>query len=155
MSKLTVKMGEYAVSRNPEVLETCGVGSCLAIVLYDPETRIGGLAHAMLPRLQNDNTIPLPFSTRYVECAIDALLEQLAAAGAMKSRLIAKLVGGSHMFSLYGDQEHSIGNRNVLEAKQKLQRENIPISSEETGGTVGRNIVFDTSNGVCSVETKM
>lgn len=147
----TIKMGEMCTAHNPAVLESSGVGSCLVVILYDPETRLGGLAHAMLPHAIGGQS-PSP---RFVDEAINQMLVELTAKGVPKSRLIAKLIGGAHMFALYGDQEHGIGVKNVDAAKQKLREEGIAVTSEETGGTVGRNVRFDLQTGICSVETKM
>jgi chemotaxis protein CheD len=44
-----VRIGDVKVAAGPSVLFTIGLGSCVAVALYDPERRIGGLAHAMLP----------------------------------------------------------------------------------------------------------
>ncbi len=49
VSDVRVKVADYAVRRGSEVIATIGLGSCVAIVLYDKDTRTGGLAHILLP----------------------------------------------------------------------------------------------------------
>lgn len=146
-----VKMGDIQSGVAPAVLETAGVGSCVAVVLYDPVSHVGGLAHAMLPQATPGTDAP----ARFVDAGIESLVAVMAAKGAQRGRLQAKLVGGAHMFTLFGDGESGIGARNVASAKAVLHRLDIPVAAEETGGTVGRNVRFDLSTGVCSVETKM
>ncbi len=147
----SIKMGDLKVASEPAVLPSAGIGSCLAIILYDPVLKTGALAHAMLPHADADHAN----AVRYVDCAIDIMLTELVRSGTQRGHIVAKLVGGAHMFSLYGDEHSSIGAKNIAEAKRKLSEERIPIASEETGGNVGRNLEFDLTTGVCSVETKM
>ena len=49
MSDLRVKVADYAVSRGEGVISTIGLGSCVAIAIYDKQTRVGGMAHVLLP----------------------------------------------------------------------------------------------------------
>jgi len=72
-----VAAGEIAVGLAGEVLAARGVGSCVVVALYDPVARLGGLAHAMLPRRGNAGDEPL----KYVDAAIERLLAELEAAG--------------------------------------------------------------------------
>ena len=47
-SEIRVKVADYAVA-STGVIATIGLGSCVAIALYDPTARVGGLAHILLP----------------------------------------------------------------------------------------------------------
>ena len=148
-----VKMGEMHIGHSPDVLETMGVGSCLVIIMYDPVVKIGGLAHAMLPTSPREE-----MNTRsllYVDTTIDELLQHLTATGVDLSSITAKLIGGAHMFPHYGEASSGIGSRNIEKAKESLYERNILLSGEETGGTVGRNVRFNLSTGICDIETKM
>ncbi len=49
MELLRVGIGEVKVAEGEIRLVTYGIGSCVAIVLYDPITKIGGFAHCLLP----------------------------------------------------------------------------------------------------------
>ena len=46
---IKVGMADYKVGRAPDTLISYGLGSCIGISLYDPQTKIGGLLHIMLP----------------------------------------------------------------------------------------------------------
>jgi chemotaxis protein CheD len=150
---IIIPMGDMKTSAAPSVLETMGVGSCIAVIIYDPVACIGGMAHAILPEEGSDKQLATAF--RYVDSSINALLAALIAAGARRDRLVAKLVGGAHMFSLFGDAGHGIGAQNIQKSREVLAHLQIPILAEETGGTVGRSVRFDLASGVCSVETHM
>ena len=53
---LIVGISDYKLAKDPQVLATYALGSCVGICLYDPEARVGGLSHIMLP----DSGISLP-----------------------------------------------------------------------------------------------
>src|SRR5207237_9046062 len=92
-----VKVAEWAVARADGVIVTLGLGSCVAIMLHDPEARAGAMAHVLLPSksLARDATNPAKFP----ETAVPFLIERLTALGADRRRLVAKLAGGASMFA--------------------------------------------------------
>ena len=47
-SEIRVSVADYAVAARGTIT-TIGLGSCVAIVLYDAAARVGGLAHVLLP----------------------------------------------------------------------------------------------------------
>ncbi len=50
MSSLVIGVADCLVSDDPEaVLVTYALGSCIAVVIHDPVSRVGGLLHYMLP----------------------------------------------------------------------------------------------------------
>ncbi len=96
MSEIFVEMSEISVANSPEVLVCKGIGSCLAITMYDHTSRLGGMAHSMLSKkvpLSNDDK-----PGRYVDSAIAYLLNRLQKSGAKKEDIGVKLVGGADMF---------------------------------------------------------
>ena len=46
---IKVGMADLNVCKSPDIITTLGLGSCIGIAVYDPVTKIGGLAHIMLP----------------------------------------------------------------------------------------------------------
>ncbi|KUK19989.1 MAG: putative chemoreceptor glutamine deamidase CheD, partial [Pseudothermotoga lettingae] len=53
MKKVVIGIGEAAVERNPAVIVTLGLGSCVGVCLRDPTAHVGGMAHVMLPESMN------------------------------------------------------------------------------------------------------
>lgn len=49
MKERIVRMGEIETGFEGHTLTSLGLGSCVAVMLYDSENRIGGMAHIMLP----------------------------------------------------------------------------------------------------------
>jgi len=88
---------------------------------------------------------------RYVDAAIDAVLETMLACGAEKKNLEAKIVGGANMFAEF---QSNVGRDNVAAAKAKLQAEGIELAGESTGGNVGRSVEFCAASGVVTAKTR-
>src|SRR2546430_6073343 len=92
-----VRVAEWAAARADGVIVTLGLGSCVAIMLHDPQAHAGAMAHVLLPSksLARDATNPAKFP----ETAVPFLIEHLKALGADPRRLVAKLAGRASMFS--------------------------------------------------------
>ena len=57
---IKVGMADLNICKEPDILTTIGLGSCIGIALYDPTTKISGLAHIMLPdstQIRNNSNI--------------------------------------------------------------------------------------------------
>jgi chemotaxis protein CheD len=157
---------------------TCGVGSCLVVTLYDPKLQIGALAHSMLPSSPTQSTeykTPLFGSspseslpgqqaclvaeqvstetkeTKYIDVAIDEMLQRMQTKGAKREDLEAKLIGGANMFPSF---DSNIGKDNVLSAKELLKKKGIRIVGECVGGSQGRSVEFSPTTGVVTVKIK-
>ncbi len=130
-----------------------GLGSCVALVLYEPRAGAGGLAHVLLPgsKPETDTTTDLP--AKYAASALEALRSGLAALGARPSILRAALVGGARMFESETDLETGVGARNVESLGRILRSQGIPLAAEDTGGRQGRTVMFDLPEGRLRVRT--
>jgi len=148
-----VGMGEYKIGKDPVVLVSKGVGSCIVICLYDRTKRIGAMAHAMLPQAKKD--ADGDSETKYVDKVLPILLSELDNLGCKKEDLVAKLVGGANMFTKLGGFSKDISEKNVKIGREMLDAEKIDIVGESTGGTVGRGVEFNLGNGVVSVISKI
>ena len=156
METITIKMGEVYASNEPVIIQTLGIGSCVVITMYDENKKIGGMAHAMLPEDRGSAIQIESHPLRYVEQAINAVMEECEKMGTNKSSLKATLTGGAQMFSFYTQRnEKPIGPANVEAAKKKLKTEGIRITNSATGGTVGRNVSFNMETNTCDVTSKM
>jgi len=144
--ELIVKVADWAADRADAVIVTLGLGSCVAIMLYDPEAKVGGMAHVLLPSksLARDADNPAKFP----ETAVPLLTARLGALGADRRRLIAKLAGGASMFaSLMTPGTLQMGERNIVAARNALRLAAIPIQREAVGGAQGRSIRFHLADG--------
>lgn len=152
MTELRVKVADYAVGSDEQTLTTIGLGSCVAILLYDAVARVGGLAHVLLPNesMARDRSNPAKFPTS----AVALLLAEMTRLGADTRRVRAKLVGGASMFaSLLPSGGINIGERNVVAARQALAEANVPVVAEEIGSDHGRSVHFHLDDGRVEVRS--
>jgi chemotaxis protein CheD len=147
-----VTIGEAKVARAGTVLYTLGLGSCVAIVLYDGVERVGGLAHALLPDPRTGRTAGPP--AKYASTAVETLIDLMEGAGANRRRIRAKLAGGASMFEkLLTEGGRQLGARNVEAARSALARAGVPVDREDTGGTHGRSVHLHIDEGRCVVSS--
>src|SRR5688572_15593339 len=85
------------VTQAPARLAAVGLGSCVAIIMYDQSARLGGLAHVLLPSQGMSRVRGEP--GRFAQTAVPALIERLIARGARAPMIAARLVGGASMFT--------------------------------------------------------
>jgi len=148
--QILVRVAELRSARGDAVLATVGLGSCVAILLHDSESAIGGLAHILLPSRSLSRSGDNP--GRFPQTAIPALVEEMAALGADRRRLIARLVGGAAMFAnLVPAGSIQMGDRNVIAVREVLNQMAIPVVAEAVGGTQGRSVWFRVAEGRVTV----
>ena len=150
---IKVGMADLNTCVSPDSITTIGLGSCVGIALYDKLTRKCGLAHIMLPdstQISNNSNI-----AQFADTAIDELVRQLGLIGADRKRLTAKIAGGAQMFALSVSKNSimSVGERNIIAVKNKLDDLGIPIIAEDTGANYGRTIVFYPETGILHVKS--
>lgn len=149
---IKVGMADYKVGRAPDTLISYGLGSCIGISLYDPQTKIGGLLHIMLP--DSNQSRANENRAKFADTGIPDMLNELVRMGAAKSRLVAKLAGGSQMFAFANASDiMRVGLRNASASKEILKKLSIPIVGEDTGGNYGRTVQIDLSTGIYKVKT--
>ncbi|MBR1728319.1 MAG: chemotaxis protein CheD [Selenomonadaceae bacterium] len=149
---IRVGMADYKVGRAPSVLISYGLGSCIGISLYDPQTKIGGLLHIMLPDSTQARASDNP--AKFADTGLPLMLNDVISMGASRSRLVAKIAGGAQMFAFSNATDiMRVGTRNAETVKKILQKMGIRLIAEDTGGNYGRTVQIDLSNGVYKVKT--
>lgn len=138
---INLNPGAWAVEKERSM--TTVLGSCVAVCLFDPEIRLGGMNHFLLPsRLGTHHE-----ATDIVlagDAAMETLLNAMLGRGARKERLIAKLFGGGTIVSTI---RMAIGERNVAFAEEWLTREGIRVAAADTLGSFSRKLIFDPRSG--------
>lgn len=144
---MTVRVGvaDWRVATNDSILVTSGLGSCVAVAVYDPEAGVGGLLHAMLPEAPD----PLDSPAKYVDSGLDEMLGEMVQQGADADNLAAKLAGGSSMLDISVGE--AIGQRNVDAAHHALEAADVQLVAAETGGNNGRSVSFRPTNGEVTI----
>lgn len=141
-----LKQGELAIVSGDTKVFTI-LGSCVAVVLWDEGSKIGGVNHYLLPNWPLKGTPDV----RYGDVAITELHDKTILSGAVKRRLVAKIYGGASMLK-FDNPSFNIGQRNIDIAKMKLKELNITVIEEITGGNLGRKILFDPQTGLVKLD---
>ncbi len=145
MNEIRVRVADYAVDQEPAIIATIGLGSCVAITLYDAAARIGGLAHILLPNELMSRDVSN--RAKFPATAVPLLLDEMRARGS-RGAVTAKIVGGASMFaSLLPLSGINIGERNVTATCQALEAARIPLLAHDTGGDYGRSVYLHLSDG--------
>lgn len=148
---IRVGMAQTEVAQAPKTLATFGLGSCVGVTAWDPISKVGGLAHIMLP--DSTQARSKENVAKFADTAMPDLIGRLEKIGGVRRRLVIKIAGGAKMFDLFNDDRFAIGRRNVEAVKQSLEKLNLRISAEDTGGNFGRTLFFDVENGTVIVRT--
>lgn len=149
---IRVGMADLAITSQPAILTTLGLGSCVGIALYEPMSRVAGLAHIMLP--WSTQATDASNSAKFADTAIAKMLNEMKSAGAWQGNIKAKLAGGAQMFSFSQSSDiMKIGLRNAQAAKEVLVKAGIPVIAEDTGGTCGRTIELYSDSGILVIKT--
>jgi chemotaxis protein CheD len=140
---IRIHIGGFYASNRPVVIETL-LGSCVAVCLYDPVSRIGGLNHILLPGradLEHFDT-----ATRYGINAMELLLNRIMKLGGIRHHFVAKVFGGAHVLPAIAP-ENGMGSKNAEFVLEFLRMETIEVVSQDIGGRDTRRIYFHTDTG--------
>ncbi len=153
LADVRVKVADYAVRRGNDIIATIGLGSCVAIALYDRDTRIGGLAHILLPSMAMSRETSNP--AKFPETIVPIMLAEMRALGMSSSaRVTAKIAGGASMFGqLVNGTGINVGERNIAATKEALTLARVEIVGEDTGLDYGRSVYFHLADGRMEVRS--
>ncbi|BBJ27277.1 chemoreceptor glutamine deamidase/glutamate methylesterase CheD [Athalassotoga saccharophila] len=143
--KLIIGIGEFKVAKNPAILVTLGLGSCVGVCLRDKKSHIGGMIHVMLPELKDQGGNP----GKYAEPGIRVMVNEMVKMGANVRDMEAKIAGGASMFESKGFE---IGKKNVDKIKDVLRDLGIRILAEDTGGNRARSIEYKIEDGTLMIK---
>lgn len=137
--------GQLAVAAEPTAIATV-LGSCVAVCLWDPGSRVGGVNHFLLP-----HHVERERSPRFGTVAVPRLVDEVVRAGAQRSGLVAKVFGGA---SVLGSVRHArrLGEENAALALHLLEEARIPVLDRDVGGERGRKLIFVSDEGTAWVK---
>jgi chemotaxis protein CheD len=146
MANLVVGIADCKASKDANAtILTYALGSCIALVLYDPGAKIGGMLHFMLPSSQQDSQRAHSKPAMYADTGFSLLFAELEKFGANPRRLVAHLAGGGQILESHAAL--NIGKRNQIAAKSLLWKAGILVQSESVGGAVTRSIGLQLATG--------
>ena len=144
-NKVTLYIGEVAASRSPVILDTL-LGSCVAVCLYDPVLRAGGMNHILLPKGSAGEN-----NSRFGIHAMELLINEMMKLGGDRRRFIAKAFGGANVLERI--KMTPIGEGNAKFVREFLALEKIPLTAERLGGNHAVHLYFHTDTGKVTIHT--
>ena len=157
LNEIMVNIGECSFGKASDVLICLGLGSCVAVVIYDLNLKIAGLAHVMLPSkdMGLSNSESSTMTNKFADVAIPYLVDYMLKAGCKKDSMRAKITGGAQMFrNINSDELFDIGRNNVLSVKEQLLNNDVCLISEDIHGSEGRTMKFVVETSKAYVRTK-
>lgn len=148
--RVKVGVADYAVATGDTKITTSGLGSCVGIALGDPDTKVAGLAHVMLPAPTESARESKP--AKAVPTAVEQLLAAVEDGGADRDRIEAKLTGGSQMLEFSGVGE-AVGKRNVEQSRETLASFDVELVAEDVGGDYGRSLELHPASWTLTVKS--
>jgi chemotaxis protein CheD len=146
LSSLIVGISDCKITRDAEaVLVTYALGSCIAVAMHDPITKVSGLLHYMLPESAIDASKAQQNPFMFADTGIPRMMEALRAAGGDGKRMVVRLAGGAQVLDSQG--VFQIGKRNYLAARRILWKAGILIAAEAVGGEISRTTRLEVGTG--------
>ena len=154
---IEIKMGGLEIITDETKELKTFVGSCVAICLFDLVSKVAGMAHVMLPKKSDG----VQFTGKndigkYADEALSYMVDNMIQKGAEQKRIKAKMAGGATIFAHESETSlFNVGPRNIAFLKQILQKNNIPLVSEDTGENFGRWVRFNLHSGEMLVTSNL
>jgi len=146
MAELVVGISDLKVSNNPaDSMVTYALGSCIAVAVYDPAAKVGGLLHYMLPDSTLDAGKARETPGMFADTGIPLLFKSCYGMGADKKRMVVKVAGGASI--LDESNFFRIGQKNIMAMRKLFWRNNILIDAEDTGKNFNRTVRLDVGTG--------
>lgn len=117
-----------------------GLGSCVALILYDLKNNVGGISHILLPNSRGKDA---EYPHKYANLAVPDLIKEIIKFGGNRQNLKAIILGGSNIFD---DPNNLIGTENSEKIVKELEDFSIPIFRKDIGGKLGRVVILNTKN---------
>ena len=152
MNLLTVTIGGIEVSDDRgRVLVTHGLGSCVAVMLWDQVVRVGGMLHFQLPSASLAPERALQSPGTFADTGIPLLFERMYMLGAKKKDIIVKVAGGG---SFHGDTDtFDIGRRNYTMMRKIFWKNQVLIAAEDIGGNRSRTARLFVDTGQVTIQS--
>lgn len=120
------------------------LGSCVALTLWHPRARIGGMCHYVVPTRQSA-AADGGLSGHYADEALLLLLQEIRQSGTSPKEYQVKMFGGGSQFA--ATTSLNVATRNVEFGLDLLRDHNLFLTSMHFGGTGHRQVILDVSTG--------
>lgn len=150
--RVVVGVGDMSVSNNPMItLSTYALGSCIAVVAYDPYMKVGGLLHLMLPESKLSPAKAAAQPAMFADTGLPLLFRALAGMKADIGRTRLFVAGGASV--LCTNDTFKIGERNIRATAELVSRHGYRVHHSAVGGTINRTVHLEIGTGSITMKT--
>ncbi|MDR2861698.1 MAG: chemotaxis protein CheD [Syntrophobacterales bacterium] len=154
MADIIVSIADLKLgNRADDTLITFALGSCIGISIYDPQAKVGGLLHYMLPDSTLDAQKAQGQPAMFADTGIPLLFKSCYRLGAEKKRLIVKVAGGASI--LDDAQFFRIGQKNITAMRKIFWKNNVMIEAEDTGLNHNRTMRLELATGKVTIKSSI
>lgn len=150
---LVVDIADLKVSDDSRVeLVTYSLGSCIGVAIWDPEVKVGGMLHYMLPESSIAPEKARRNPAMFADTGIPILFRQTYELGASKKRLQVRVAGGSSLLDDNGT--FNIGKRNYTVLRKLFWKNGVLINAEHVGGSISRTMKLSVGTGRTTIRNR-
>lgn len=134
----------YAMANHEASVIRAVLGNCVAVTFFDRNNCFGGMNQFVFPKTTRREDM----TAQYGNVGIRALFRMLMDMGANRANLVAQIIGGSEC-NLFNDE--GLGLQNIQLARGVLAQLNVPVVSEDVGGSMGRKVIYHSGTNEMAV----
>jgi len=152
MKTIMLGIGDYGSTDNTEEqLKTMALGSCVAIIIMDPVTKMIGMDHIALPESSVNKEKSLKDPGYFADTGIPRLIDEMRKGGMITPgpKLFIKLIGGAKVMD--SNNTFNIGKRNVIAIKKILWKYGMGPRASDVGGNISRTVSVDVETGTVRI----
>jgi chemotaxis protein CheD len=145
---LVLMPGQMHMGQEVASLRTL-LGSCVAITLWHPTRRIGGMCHFLLPQRQRRSGEPT--DGRFGDEAVAEMVKVLTALGTQPQAYVAHLYGGADTTPGISAAGFNIGERNIAQGWSLIDRYGFQLDGVDVGDDIPRTVALTLATGVVTM----
>ena len=150
--RLVVGVGDMAVSNRPNMtISTFALGSCVGIAAYDPQKKVGGMIHIMLPesRLSPERAAKNPAC--FADTGIPRFFKTFQGMEASLQKLRIFVGGGANVMA--NADYFKVGERNLRAINHEFTKLGLKAHYHATGGCHNRTLHLALQDGSLTLKT--
>ena len=143
--EITLAPGEFYFGDAKVSIHTL-LGSCIAITMWHPLKRIGGMCHYLLPTRGDNQRLS---NGHFADDTIELFMKNLRLTDSYPNEYEVKLFGGGNMFVPLSEPNKgiNIAKKNIEAGMKLLIKHGFSISNSDVGGNTYRKIYLKLNNG--------
>jgi chemotaxis protein CheD len=138
--------GDLYFGRGHSQVQTL-LGSCVAVTLWHPEIRLGGMCHFVLPT----RGMASGLDGRYGDEAVSFLVRRVEEEGTAPEEYRVGIFGGGDMFPHVPFKGPRVGEQNVAIARRLAQQCGFRVHLHDVGAASYRQVILNLLDGTVRV----